>query len=83
MTSSLTVSACDADSGTLSADHAQAELAGCFIGLDSLNTGAELSNLSGIMLVLPVLELNVLKVVCPDRKSTSASGLSVVAKKSQ
>lgn len=66
MTASLAVSTCNTDSRALAADHAEVEIACGFVGLNSLNTGAELGSLSGVMLVLPVLELNILQVVCPD-----------------
>jgi hypothetical protein len=79
VTASLTISTCDTNSRALSTNHSEAVLMSCRVGFHPLDTSAKLESLATVVLVLPVLDLNLLKVVCPNRKSACAGGLSIVA----
>lgn len=46
--------------------------------LASKDTGTHLDSLALVVLIIPVLELDVLKVVHPETESTSASALAIV-----
>ena len=74
----LGIAAGQSDGRTLAADDLEAVRVGGPVRLDALHAGAHLDRLALVVLVGPVLDLDVLEVVRPDRQSAGPRGLAVV-----
>lgn len=79
VTTTLDITTREANGGTFPTHHNETLFMGSFHDLEAHDTSADLERGTGVVRVRPVLVLDLVEVVHPDRKSTSTRGASKVA----
>jgi hypothetical protein len=77
VSAALTISAGDTDSRAGASDYLETLVESSLVYLETLHTSAHLDRLASVVLVRPVLEFDILEVVCPKTESTRSSALSI------